>query len=140
MPERFTLTSEPESLAPMRAWLRATFDRARVPVAEADLLVVAVGEVCMNVIQHAYVGERGQPIRLSVDAGADRLLIEIEDFGRAFEAESAATPAAEAGRDAGYGLTIIRAVVDELAIDVDRPRGTRWTLIKHLRHHGREPA
>ncbi len=132
MPEVFSMTSEPESLAPMRAWLRATLVRHGVRPDDVAPLVLAASELCANAIEHAYGGAAGQPITLSVRADAGRLVVEIEDFGAPFDPRQWDAVATDPPSERGYGLAIARALTDELSFDVGRERGTRWTLVKRI--------
>ena len=111
------LTSDPEQLARMRAWLRR--------------VLTAVGELCTNAIKHAYGGGGGQPIHLTVTAFEDRLVVEVEDFGRPFDPARYVPPDLDARPEHGVGLFLARSLVDSLAPDVARPRGTRWVLVKY---------
>lgn len=84
-PGRFSMTSEVEHLRGLRDWLRAELARLGVDRATQAALILAVGELCANSIEHAYEGQGGQPINVSVRGHGDRLVIEVEDFGRAFD-------------------------------------------------------
>ena len=97
-----------------------------------------MGELCANSIQHAYEGKGGQPIQVSVRSSADSLVIEVEDFGKPFDAELYESPDLESLPDSGYGLYLVKSIADSLSIDVARERGTRWTMVKY--RQGRGPA
>ncbi len=128
---RFSMSSEAEDLARLRAWLRATLEGLGVDRATRAELVLAVGELCANSIEHAYDGRGGQPINVSVLGHPDRLVIEVEDFGRAFEAGRYVAPDLDALPDHGLGIHLVHRIADSVAIDVKRDRGTRWTLVKY---------
>jgi serine/threonine-protein kinase RsbW len=102
--------------------------------ASADVvadLKLAVSEACTNAVQHGAVehaaSETGDGresrivLRFTVEPG--RLTVEIDDNGRGF----AETRVESDG--AGLGLTIIRAVTDELTIESGE-RGSRVTFVK----------
>jgi anti-sigma regulatory factor (Ser/Thr protein kinase) len=128
----YLMTSAPAELEPMRAWLRA--ELAACPLSSGDRLslLTAVGELCANSIAHAYRDEPGQPIHVALEVLDDRLVIEVEDFGRAFRPEAYRPPDLDRPRTGGVGLHIARSAADELTFDVARPRGTRWRLVKRL--------
>jgi anti-sigma B factor antagonist len=94
-------------------------------------LVLAVGELCANSIEHAYEGRAGQPIHVSVAGHADRLVIEVEDFGRAFDRSRYTEPDLDSLPDHGLGIHLVHRIADSVAIDVARAAGTRWTLVKY---------
>ena len=134
----FSMTSEAEHLVRLRKWLRNELSGHGVQKQEQSNILLAVGELCANSIQHAYEGKGGQPIQVSVRSSADSLVIEVEDFGKPFDAELYKGPDLDTLPDSGYGLYLVKAIVDSLSIDVARERGTRWTMVKY--RQGRGPA
>jgi serine/threonine-protein kinase RsbW len=135
-PGHFTISSEAEHLAALREWLRGELARMGVERETRASLVLAVGELCANSIEHAYDGQGGHPIHVSVSAFEDRLVIEVEDFGRAFDAARYVEPDLDTLPDHGLGLHLVRRIADSVSTDVRRERGTRWTLVKFRPGHG----
>jgi serine/threonine-protein kinase RsbW len=127
----FSMTSDPDQLARMRSWLWTALVGQGLALDECAKLLLAVGELCNNAIRHSYDGRGGQPIRVALAARPDRLVIEVEDWGRAFDASRYRPPDLDAVPERGRGLFLVRSVVDEVAFDVVRAAGTRWTLIKY---------
>jgi len=132
----FSMTSEAEHLVRLRKWLREELAGHGVPKQEQSNLLLAVGELCANSIQHAYEGRGGQPIQVSVRSSADSLVIEVEDFGKPFDADEYETPNLDALPDSGYGLFLVKTIADSLSFDVARERGTRWTMVKYRQGRG----
>ncbi len=94
--------------------LAATGDEAATFQAKLEL---AVHEVCMNVIDHAYgpqhLPRRGDVIiDGEVDAAAIR--IQIRDRGEGFDPASIATPVPGVPQIRGYGLVIVGKLADDL--------------------------
>lgn len=134
----FSMTSEAEHLLRLRKWLREELAGHGVPKQEQSNLLLAVGELCANSIQHAYEGRAGQPIKVSVRSSDESLVIEVEDFGKPFDAGGYETPNFEAIPESGYGIFLVKTIADSLSIDVAREHGTRWTMVKY--RPGRGPA
>ena len=130
------MTSEAEHLLRLRKWLREELIGHGVPKQEQPNLLLAVGELCANSIQHAYEGRGGQPIKVSVRSSDDSLVIEVEDFGKPFDADEYETPDLDALPDSGYGLFLVKTIADSLSFDVARERGTRWTMVKYRTGRG----
>ena len=128
----FSMTSEPEQLARMRSWLWTALVGQGLPLDECARLLLAVGELCANAIQHGYHGIPGQLIRVSLEVREGRLVAEVEDWGAPFDPAYDRTPDLDALPDQGLGLFLVRSVVDEVSFDVGRPAGTKWTLSKRL--------
>lgn len=127
----FAMTSEAEQLARMRSWLWTQLVGQGLPLEECSALLVAVGEICNNVIKHAYHGEAGRPIALTLQGFPDHLAIDVEDEGAPYDPRGYTPPDLEAMPEHGMGLFLVRETVDELTFDTARPRGTRWRLVKH---------
>ena len=128
---RFTMTSEADQLVRMRSWLWTQLVGQAMPLEECSAVLVAVGEICNNVIKHAYAGEAGRPIAIAMHPLADRVVIDVEDEGTPYDPRGYTPPDLAAGPEGGLGLFLARKCVDDVAFDTARPRGTRWTLIKY---------
>jgi serine/threonine-protein kinase RsbW len=128
---RFTMTSEADQLARMRSWLWTQLVGQALPLEECSAFLVAVGEICNNVIKHAYAGQSGQPIAIALSAFPDRLIIDVEDEGAPYDPRGYRPPDLDTVPEGGMGLFLVRRSVDEVAFDTARPRGTRWTLVKY---------
>ncbi|HEX7786710.1 MAG TPA: ATP-binding protein [Methylomirabilota bacterium] len=55
-PGRFTMSSEAEHLGRLRRWLRGALAGLGIDRATGSALLLAVGELCANSIEHAYEG------------------------------------------------------------------------------------
>jgi len=108
-------------LARTRAALRNWLREAGASSDEENDLLVATGEACANVVQHAYATVPG---KLVIEADIDDGFIEVRvsDHGRW---------RAAGDRGGGWGLTLMRALTD--SVDVDHgPSGTVVRLRKGL--------
>jgi len=128
---RFAMTSEADQLARMRSWLWTQLVGQALPLEDCSACLVAVGEICNNVIKHAYAGEAGRPIAIALSVLPDRFIITVEDEGAPYDPRGYTPPDLESVPERGIGLFLVHRSVDEVAFDTARPRGTRWTLIKY---------
>jgi serine/threonine-protein kinase RsbW len=98
-------------------------------------LKLAVTEACGNVVKHAYAGGAGDvDVVFAVDD--NRLLMTVSDSGRGLRLpDSVDLDAAPDGPlESGMGMPIIRAIVDELAVEPGADgRGTVVSMVKYLR-------
>ncbi len=99
-------------------------------------LKLAVTEACGNAVRHAYPGGVDGDVSVVFTIDDSRLLVTVEDTGDGIHApDSPADEAAElAGPlESGMGMPIIRAIVDELAVEQGSDgRGTVVRMVKHL--------
>jgi len=91
-----------------------------VPMSESALadLKLAVTEVCGNVVRHAY-GDGPGEVRVTFEVTSDAIEVVVEDDGPGLSIEDVPDVVRldEEPAEAGMGLAIIRAVVDDLAVD-----------------------
>jgi serine phosphatase RsbU (regulator of sigma subunit)/anti-sigma regulatory factor (Ser/Thr protein kinase) len=98
-------------------------------------LKLAVDEACSNLISHGYREMEPGDIRLSVEHLGDKVQVQIEDNGCAFDPNFAAPPdlksAAQERKLGGLGIFFIKEMVDELGYE-SMEGVNRMTLIKRL--------
>lgn len=98
-------------------------------------LKLAVTEACGNAVRHAYSGVDGD-VSVVFRIDDSRLLMTVEDHGDGIRAPD--PPDEEAAElsmplESGMGMPIIRAIVDELAVEQGSDgRGTVVRMVKHL--------
>jgi serine/threonine-protein kinase RsbW len=126
---RLTIPARPEFVCvPRRALEELAEARGLPPELLADLKL-ALTEACANAVTHAYGGGEGT-IEVVFELLADRIAFEVADAGPGFD--GTAPPAGEP-RDGGLGLTIIRALADELELGGrGEPGGARVRFVKLL--------
>jgi serine/threonine-protein kinase RsbW len=126
---RLTLPAKAEYLILVRLTLAGI--AREIPMSESALadLKLAVTEVCANAVRHAYRDGTGV-VRLLFTMRADAIEIVVEDDGPGFApGELPEDPlAGEALLEDGMGLSISRAIVDELV--VDGGSGGRGTIVR----------
>jgi serine/threonine-protein kinase RsbW len=89
--------------------------RALEPALIADLKL-ALTEACSNVVRHAYKEQPAGEVEVRYELDEDKLSVEVVDEGIGFDPEAAAAAAGDELDEGGLGISIIRAIVDELDI------------------------
>jgi anti-sigma regulatory factor (Ser/Thr protein kinase) len=102
--------AQPESAPQFRSALRAFLEDAGLDRSRVNDVVLAAGEAAGNAIEHAYRGGAGT-FRLKASLADDRLVVEIWDAGRW---------RLDGDPERGRGLGIMRALVDDVAIESTR--------------------
>ncbi|MFN7974294.1 MAG: ATP-binding protein [Acidobacteriota bacterium] len=99
------------------------------PSDKIDEIKMAVIEACINAFEHSQ--SRDRKITVSIDPRPDRLIIVISDRGHGFGIDPAAAGPRElpSGRRRGFGLRIIKAMMDDVKVESD-DRGTRIVMVK----------
>jgi len=112
--------SELDQLAAMRAFILTECRKAsrgcEAPEADEalDQLLLAVHEAATNIIRHGYQDEAGRPIRLIVEIDSDRVHLWFFYPGRHFDPAQVAPPVFDGTREGGFGVYLIRQLVDEV--------------------------
>jgi serine/threonine-protein kinase RsbW len=96
-------------------------------------LKLALTEACGNVVRHAYTDGNGD-VSVFFTIDDSRILMTVEDYGDGIRAPDAiAETAVEGPLEGGMGMSIIRAIVDELQVEPgDDGRGTVVRMVKYL--------
>jgi serine/threonine-protein kinase RsbW len=127
---RLTFPAKPDYLLLARLALSGVGRTA--PLSEEVLadLKLAITEACGNSVRHAYPGGPGD-VTVAYALGSGAIELVVEDQGTGIEAGS--VNASTSAGESGMGMSIIRAVVDELEV---RPgtdgRGTVVRMTKRL--------
>ena len=98
-------------------------------------LKLALTEACGNVVRHAYVGTDMGDVNVVFTIDGERLLMTVADKGEGIRAPDSLRIADEpvAPLESGMGMPIIRAIVDELAVEPGPDgRGTLVRMVKYL--------
>jgi sigma-B regulation protein RsbU (phosphoserine phosphatase) len=97
------------------------------------LIELAVSEICTNIIQHSYKTGGGE-LRGSLTPLDNGIQIDLYDDGESFDPDAVSAPAAQADmlNEGGYGLHIVRQIMDSVQYQADTPKGNHWRLIKYI--------
>ena len=104
--------------------------RALEPTLVADLKL-ALTEACSNVVRHAYNEQRSGDVEVRYELDDEKLSVEVVDEGIGFDPEADVVAAGSELKEGGLGISIIRAIVDELDIKSTRS-GTSLRFTKYL--------
>jgi serine/threonine-protein kinase RsbW len=134
MGHQIRVTCEKANLKKVRAFVKACLASTPLPEATADLVVVAVDEVCANLMIHNHQCNPSQHIEVRILPQASAVAIEIVDQGALFEMQAYQPPSLETlishQRPGGLGLILVLRIMD--AIEVRQEDGTNiYCLIKH---------
>jgi anti-sigma regulatory factor (Ser/Thr protein kinase) len=113
------LPAEPQMLAQMRRSLRQWLRDKGVAPANEDEVLVACGEACANVVQHAYDGASGY-VEIDADLNGNTVHVSVRDRGQW-------RPAGERG--GGWGQSLMGALMDSVEVQ----RGADGTQVQMCR-------
>ena len=131
-PISLTLPSSPEYVLLARLVMGQTGRLAGLEPEEVYDLKLAVTEAVTNVIRHASVDSYEIQYKI-LPSGIE---VSVMDTGGGF---SVADLTGEPDEHGGFGLAVIRNLVDELVLDSTRGRGTRLKMIRRAGTPAEEP-
>jgi serine/threonine-protein kinase RsbW len=106
----------PRSLSMVRRVLRAVTQRAGLLEAAQDDVLMAVVEACTNALLHGATPEGEGETSVCIYLGPASLVVDVADEGPGFDPRRLSAPDLEEPREHGYGLFIIRRVMDRLEV------------------------
>lgn len=115
----FAVTARPSELATARRRLRRWLHAIGVDGPRVDDVILAVGEVTSNAIEHAYRGVDDGVVEIEGEVQDEVLSFTVTDHGR--------WSPADLTRPHGRGLAIVRALARDVTVRRS-PAGTRVTL------------
>ena len=97
------------------------------------LIELAISEICTNVIKHAYADIEGE-ITGSITLLNNGVQLDFYDQGRSFDPNTVPQPNSDPHElaEGGYGLHIVRQIMDVVSYEHLPERGNHWHLIKFL--------
>lgn len=116
VPLRLWFSARADQLPVVREAMRGWLTAAAVDRGDAEMLVLAAGELCANAVEHAYPGTTEGSVAVSLSHGPGGITLVVRDRGRW------RPPAPDAGMR-GRGLAIVRALMTSVDID-EGPDGT----------------
>lgn len=96
-------------------------------------LELALHETCTNIVEHAYSEEIGKiEVAISIISSPRRqLIVDLFDTGKSFAPESASEPDLDSPQVHGYGLFLMRQLLDEVTYSA-KTGVNHWRLIKNI--------
>lgn len=106
-----------ENMCNVRQKLREVLALCSKSESTTNCIVLAVGEACMNIIQHAYGKEDHGDIILEVEKQGDNMTFRLTDFAHTkTRAEQLKSRPLDEIRPGGLGCHIINEIMDEVRL------------------------
>lgn len=110
-----------DRLSDIRVFLSDVLTRHSIPDVEQNALILAVDEVCANLIIHSHQCNPDEHIELKVDVkDGSEITFEIKDKGTGFNIAAYEEPSisdiVKQKRKGGIGLMLVRRIMDEIEL------------------------
>ncbi len=111
-PVHICIKSHPKNLCAIREKISDTIADVCLSEELTGSIILAIDEVCSNIIRHGYANDYTQNIHIRVEPSAEDLTITIEDSGVAFDIKDRTPRDIAEIKPGGLGLHIITSVMD----------------------------
>jgi len=124
-----------EIVARVRTWASSTAAALGAdPQAIADF-ALAVSEACTNVVRYAYADQSQGRLILTARRIGERIIFRMRDFGSKFDPADVQPPKMDGEPTVGgYGIYLMRQVMDKVRYVTDHPVGTELILVRRRSH------
>ncbi|GEM_PF-1239030 len=95
------------------------------------LVELAISEIATNIVRHAYKGAKGD-IKISVSLLSNGIQLDFYDNGIGFDPHRVPRPKSGEYKEGGYGLHIVRQIMDVVSYEHHPEKGNHWHMIKLL--------
>lgn len=113
----YQFAARPDQLALVRSRLREVLSPLCSSESVINCIILAVGEACMNIIQHAYGEQEMGDIILEVQCQGDNMTFRLRDFAsRKTCKEEMRSRALDELRPGGLGCHLINEIMDEVTL------------------------
>ena len=112
--------ASPKRLHEMREVVAMALEKAGCEDQEARMLVLAVNEACMNVIQHGYEGDPKGEIILEILNNDGQLEFRLTDFAETLDPTKCRPRPLDDVRPGGLGTYFIQQIMDEFLFTVPK--------------------
>ncbi|OQY45324.1 MAG: hypothetical protein B6242_10690 [Anaerolineaceae bacterium 4572_78] len=95
---------------------------------------LAVSELFTNAVEHAYNGKSGGTIQGRITLVDTGIQVDLYDHGMSFNPDDVPPPITDpsALQTGGFGLFLVRQIMDVAEYTANTPEGNRWRVIKYL--------
>lgn len=136
MTHELKLYCEKSRLAELRSFIAEVLSATQLSAISQNQLILAVEEVCANLIIHSHDCNPLSHIWLTIHLNPERIIFEIKDSGKAFNIIEYKSPEINAvvreKRKGGLGLLLVRKIMDKIEFETDHAFNT-CRLIKKLK-------
>ncbi|MGD9474586.1 MAG: ATP-binding protein [Eubacteriaceae bacterium] len=123
------LPAKPEYVSLARLTIASVANNMGFSIEDVEDLKVAVSEACTNALSHSQNENGSYELTYVVDEGS--LTFTVSDNGMGFEPDSVMAPKLDGEQVGGFGLFIIKSLMDQVEIVSRRGIGTSIRMVKN---------
>ena len=118
MTENIKVSCQKHNLKLVRDFVWQALEEVSLPEAEKNLIVLAIDEVCTNLLVHSHQCNPEQFIEIHISLENEHFICHIHDWGQAFNIVEYQTPEMEQiikqRKNGGMGLILVKKIMDQI--------------------------
>lgn len=130
----FTIQSDSCELEKLRSEIGALLTVAGFGQKDRESVLVALCEAVTNSIRHSYHGKPGQPVEITFEEAADKIILRVRDYGEKVDLEqikAKSNPELPPVNPGGLGLYFMKTIMDGMEYNTAHSQGNELILIKN---------
>lgn len=128
---RYEIRGGNEIVGRARAWASSTAASLGSDEQATADFALAVSEAVTNIVRHAYGDQQEYHLILSAKRIGERIIFRMRDYGNKFNPISVLPPSIDGEPSVGgYGMFLMRRVMDEVRYVTTHPVGTELFLVR----------
>lgn len=112
----------------MRKFVTDVLHEHHVSDIETNMMVLAVDEVCANIIIHGHPSDQADYVKINIDFTSEGIWFEIVDTGAAFDIMKYNEPILEDliknKQKGGVGIMLVKKIMDKIEFKVSAKKNT----------------
>ena len=116
-----TVSCEKSNLKVVREFVAGILQQHRISDSEINMIVVAIDEVCANLIIHSHQCNKDEYIEIRIIEKAKGFMFEIRDQGETFNISDYSVPSMDkiikTKSSGGIGLILVTRIMDSIQVD-----------------------
>lgn len=136
MEDRIRVSCQKKSLKQVRQFIESKLQTYQLPEVDKNLIIVAIDEVCSNLMAHSHQFNPEQYIEVAAKDNSPHVFIcQIHDWGKPFNIIEYQVPPIEKvikeKKSGGMGLILVKKIMDKIELDTSQGH-TIYTFYKSL--------
>ncbi|MGB0523485.1 MAG: ATP-binding protein [Flammeovirgaceae bacterium] len=136
MEDRIRVSCQKDNLREIRQFVSKKLQAYQLPDVDKNLIIVAIDEVCSNLMNHSHQFNPNQYIEIAIqDKSPELFICRVHDWGKPFNIIEYQTPPIEEiikeKKSGGMGLILVKKIMDKIELDTSQGH-TIYTFYKSL--------
>ncbi len=127
MDVRSSFLCTPDKVKDVREWIAAALADHAVHTEIIDKILLAASEAITNCVVHAYKPTREGRVDVIIRFNDGEVELTVRDYGSGLRMEQYDTPDTEKASEGGYGIYLIRSLMDDVRL-LPHADGTELTM------------